>query len=151
MGEFFGSIYCWLEEFFGLELADYLWGLLAPMQQGNMYIGIGLTMLGVSLLIAVTYYYIIDHPKLNHWWVWLLVLILNAVINFIIAWQWVLKDYYDGMMVSECAETGELIPLNITESDILAFATTNMFDAVIAFFIFSFIIKWWSRNTNAPF
>lgn len=26
MGEFFGSIYCWFEEFFGLDLANYLWG-----------------------------------------------------------------------------------------------------------------------------
>ena len=26
MGEFFGSIYCWFEDVFGLELANYLWG-----------------------------------------------------------------------------------------------------------------------------
>lgn len=24
MGEFFGSIYCWFEDFFGLELAEYM-------------------------------------------------------------------------------------------------------------------------------
>ena len=32
MGEFFGSIYCWFEEFFGLDLANYLWGESAPQQ-----------------------------------------------------------------------------------------------------------------------
>lgn len=42
MGEFFGSIYCWLEDFFGIELAEYLWGESAPEQLSNMYIGIGL-------------------------------------------------------------------------------------------------------------
>ena len=30
MGEFFGSIYCWFEEFFGLDLANYLWGESSP-------------------------------------------------------------------------------------------------------------------------
>ena len=36
MGEFFGSVYCWFEDVFGLELANYLWGNLSPDQQTNM-------------------------------------------------------------------------------------------------------------------
>ena len=59
MGELFGSIYCWLEDFFGLELADYLWGQSSPEQQSNMYIGIGLSMLCVSFLMVVIYYYLL--------------------------------------------------------------------------------------------
>lgn len=30
MGEFFGSIYCWFEDFFGLELSEYMWGSSSP-------------------------------------------------------------------------------------------------------------------------
>lgn len=152
MGEFFGSIYCWLDQFFGLELADYLWGLTSPYQQGNMFIGIGLSMLGITLLMAVVYYYAIDHPRLNSWWGWGIFLAVNAIINFIVGWHWVLKDYYAGKMVGLNPITGKLEALLISQSDIAAFGVTNMLDAIIAFFIFSCIIKWWSTNcSHAPF
>ncbi len=124
MGELFGSIYCWLEEFFGLELANYLWGGLSPLQAGNMFIGIGLSMLIISMLFVVIYYYILNHPRLNNWWGWTIFLIANAIINFIVGWQWVLKDYYEDKMVKKSAVTGKLVDLNITESDILAFGVT---------------------------
>ena len=152
VGEFFGSIYCWLEDFFGLELADYLWGESAMEQTGNMYIGIGLTMLFVSLAMVVLYYYVIDHPKLSNWWGWLCFGAVNAVINFVIGWQWVLKDYYAGKMVAEDTATGQVVDLRIDPSDILSFGVVNMIDSILAFVIISYIIKWWSTNSShAPF
>lgn len=152
MGEFFGSIYCWLDQFFGLELADYLWGLTSPYQQGNMFIGIGLSMVGITLLMAVVYYYVLDHPRLSNWWGWGIFLGVNAIINFVVGWQWVLKDYYDGIMVGPNPITGKMEDLAISESDIAAFGVTNMLDAIIAFFIVSCVIKWWSTNcSHAPF
>ena len=40
MGEFFGSMYCFpFEDFFGLELAQYLWGLSAKDVTTNQFIG----------------------------------------------------------------------------------------------------------------
>ena len=152
MGEFFGSIYCWLEDFFGLELANYLWGESTSLQDSNMFIGIGLTMLLTSLVVAVCYYYALDHPRLNNWWGWLIFLGANAIINFVVGWQWVLKDYYAGKMVVESKTTGKMEDLPIDPSDILAFGVTNMIDAIIAFIIISYIIKWWSTNcSRAPF
>ena len=71
MGEFFGSIYCWFEDVFGLELANYLWGNVSPDQQANMYVPIGFTMLGATLVVCLLYYYIIDHPRMAKWWGWL--------------------------------------------------------------------------------
>ena len=54
MGEFFGSLYCSLfEDFFGLPLADYLWGTSGSTQVSNMFIGIGLSMIGISLCYSV--------------------------------------------------------------------------------------------------
>lgn len=152
MGEFFGSIYCWLEDFFGLALANYLWGEASPEQQSNMFIGIGLSMLCFSFLMVVIYYYVINHPRLNNWWGWLIFAGVNAAINFVVGWQWVLKDYYDGLMVFRSATTGKMEDLNINESDILAFGVTNMINAILAFLVFSYIIKWWSSNcSRAPF
>ncbi len=152
MGEFFGNIYCWLEDFFGLELANYLWGQTALEQLSNMYIGIGLTMLLISLAIVVCFYYVINHPRFNNWWGWLIFLGINAVVNFFVGWQWVLKDYYDGKMVALEKTTGKVVDLSIFPSDILAFGVTNMIDSIIAFVVISYIIKWWSTNcSRAPF
>ena len=153
MGEFFGSMYSFLfEEFFGIELANYLWGIASPKQLTNMFIGIGLSMLCISLVVAVLYYYIINHPRLSNWWGWSIFLGVNAAVNFVVGWQWVLKDYYDGLMVKVSATTGKEVDLMINESDILAFGVTNMILAIAWFFIFSLIIKWWSSNAcNAPF
>lgn len=152
MGEFFGSIYCWLEDFFGLPLADYLWGTSSPEQMSNMFIGIGLSMLSVSLFVCVCYYYIVNHPRLNNWWGWLIFAVINAAINFVVGWQWVLKDYYNGLMVKIDPATGKAVDLSIYQSDIWAFGVTNMINALIAFLVFSYIIKWWSTNcSRAPF
>ncbi len=152
MGDFFGSIYCIFEDFFGLELADYLWGQASPDSTANSFIGIGLWMLGISLAVTLIYYYGVNHPKLNNWWGWGIFLIVNAVINFFVGWQIVLRDYYDGLMVKIDPSTNTKVPLNIGESEILCFGVSNMLLSIVAFIIFSFIVKWWSSNcSRAPF
>lgn len=152
MGEFFGSIYCWFEDFFGLELAEYLWGNSSPLSDTNSFIGIGLSMFIISLVMVLIYYYVVNHPRLNHWWGWGIFLVTNAVINFIVGWQWVLKDYYDGKMVTIDPATNLQTPLNIGESEILYFGVSNMLLSVMIYIIFSFIFKWWSSNcSRAPF
>ncbi len=152
MGTFFGSLYCWFEDFIGLELADYLWGLSSPESQINSFIGIGWTMLGISLAFVLVYYYVLDHPKLSNWWGWGIFLVANAITNFVVGWQWVLKDYYQGKMITIDPATNLKIDLNIGESEILCFGASNMFLSILAFFIFSLIFKWWSNNSShAPF
>ena len=152
MGEFFGSIYCWFEEFFGIELANYLWGESSLLSQTNSFIGIGWSMFGISFAMVLIYYYVINHPQLNHWWGWIIFLVINGIINFIVGWQWVLKDYYDGKMITIDPATNLQMPLYIGESEIIYFGVSNMFISVIAFIVFSFILKWWSTNcSRAPF
>lgn len=152
MDQIFGSIYCWLEDFFGLPLADYLWGISSPKQESVMFIGIGMTMLFISFLMVVLYYYVLNHPRLNNWWGWSIFLVVNSLLNFVVGWQWVLKDFYDGFMVKLDPATGKEIDLPIYESDLLAFGVANMINSIIAFILFSYIIKWWSTNcSRAPF
>lgn len=152
MGEFFGSIYCLFEDFFGLDLAEYLWGTSSPLSATNSFIGIGFTMLGTTLAVVLLYYYAVNHPRLNNIWGWLMFLGINAGLNFVVGWQWVLKDLYDGKMVTIDPSTNLQVPLNIGESEILCFGVSNMFLSVIAFIIFSFMCKWWSTNcSRAPF
>ena len=135
MGEFFGSIYCWFEEFFGIELANYLWGESSLLSQTNSFIGIGWSMFGISFAMVLIYYYVINHPQLNHWWGWIIFLVINGIINFIVGWQWVLKDYYDGKMITIDPATNLQMPLNIGESEIIYFGVSNMFISVIAFIV----------------
>lgn len=152
MGGFFGSIYCWFEDFFGLELANYLWGQSSPLSETNSFIGIGFSLLGVSLAILLLFYYAINHPKLNNWWGWCIFWVVNALVNFIVGWQWVLTDYYEGKMVTIDPATNLQTALNIGESEILCFGVSNMILSLIVFFIFSISFKWWSSNcSHAPF
>ncbi len=152
MGDFFGSLYCIFEDFFGLELADYLWGQTSPDSTTNSFIGIGLCMFGISLAVTLIYYYAVNHPKLNNWWGWGIFLVINTVINFIVGWQIVLRDYYDGLMVKIDPSTNTRVPLNIGESEILCFGVSNMLLSIAAFIIFSFIVQRWSSNcSHAPF
>lgn len=152
MGDFFGSIYCIFEDFFGLELAEYMWGLASPLSQTNSFIGVGLSMFGISLAMVVLYYYVVNHPRLNNWWGWLIFLAVNAVINFIVGWQWVLMDYYDDKMKAIDPATNLDVPLNIGKTELLCFGVSNMLLSIAAFIVFSFIVKWWSTNcSRAPF
>jgi hypothetical protein len=102
--------------------------------------------------MVLIYYYVLNHPRLNQWWGWGIFLVVNAVINFIVGWQWVLADYYDGKMITIDPATNLQTPLNIGESEILCFGVSNMFLSILAFIILSFCFKWWSSNcSRAPF
>lgn len=152
MGEFFGSIYCCFEDFFGLDLAEYMWGISSPLSDKNLFIGIGIWTIVISLFVVVLYYYIIDHPRLNKWWCWSLFLGSNACFNFIVGWQYVLADFYEGKMVMLNPATGLQSALNIGESDIVCFGVANLIISVIVFFVVSMMFKWWSRHcSHSPF
>ena len=152
MGNFFGNLYCPLfEDFFGLELANYMWGISSPEQETNMFIGIGLGMLGISLFFTVLYYYVVNHPRLCNWWGWGIFLITNMIVNFIVGWQWVLTDLYAGKMFFKNPDNQQ-VPLDIYESNCICFGVSNMLLSMVAFFIISCIIKRWSTNVaSAPF
>ena len=146
MGQFFGGFYCWLfEDFFGLDLANYLWGQATEQQQTNMFVAIGLTMFGISLAIMLIYYYVINHPKLCSLWGWLLFLGINMIINFFVGWQWVLSHLYEGKMVYEDAQH-QSIPLPIDEWNCIAFGITNALLSIIVFTAFTYMFKWKSTN-----
>ena len=99
MGNFFGSLYCIFEEFFGLDLADYMWGQTADDQTSNLFIGIGYWLLGISILIAIVFYYLINKPRFGNIWAWLIVCATNAVVNFLMGYYWTVSDLYAGLMV----------------------------------------------------
>lgn len=132
--EFFNQIYLPIgEKIFGVNLGDYLYettGVLMP---------IGLIMLGLSLIMAVMYYYVINKPKLSLWWGWGIFLIVNAILNFIIGWQWILQDVYSG----DC---------NVSGVECGMFGFYNALLSIVVFFVWSLFVKWGSKNcSHSPF
>jgi len=145
IGEFFGSFYCILEDLFGLDLANYMWGQATMEQNTNLFIPMGLTMFGISLVIMLVYYYVINHPRLCNLWGWLLFLGINFVINFFVGWQWILSHLYAGKMVVLNAQKQE-VPLPIDEWNCLCFGLASSLLSIFVFILFTYIFKWWSSN-----
>lgn len=146
MNEFFGSIYCIFEDFFGLDLADYLWGNF-EQQTSNMFVTIGIVCTIVSAIIFVTYYYILNHPRLARRWVWLIVLGINAIINFGIVMTWLMNDKHANKMINN-----DLKSLPITTLNFVEFGISNAIISMGIFMIFVILFKCWSKNCwHIPF
>lgn len=151
MGEFFGSLYCVFEDFFGGDLADYMWGQLATEQTENLFIGIGWCLLGITLAVAIVFYYAINKPSFGNIWAWLVTCIINGLINFGVGYYWVVSDLYANKMVENDPLTGQEVPLPIDQGDCLCFGAANAILSIVLFFIISMLIKNWSNAKNAPF
>lgn len=146
MGDFIGSIYCWFEDFFGTDLANYMWGQLNPDHTHNQYIGIGWITLLVSLLVALAYYRFIDSPRWNHWWGWLIYGAGNALVALLLGWQWTHSDFVAGNMSYKLNEAGQKIGTDISEVNCLNFGISNLFISILFFCLLSAAFMWISNN-----
>ena len=151
-----GTIYCWFESLFGQDLAEHLWGWDMSTQdytKGNHFNSIGSVLVLVTLFMVVLFYYIINHPRFNHWWSWILVLIINSGMNFLYGWKLTLSDLSnnlisDDLMYIRDVTTNAIVTQKITESNCVNFGIANATLAAILFLIFSFMLRWWSRNCS---
>jgi hypothetical protein len=159
MDELLGNIYTWFDLLFGQYLGEYLWGYNCGSQaytNENLFNSIGLTTLFVSLLFVLIYYYLINHPRFNKWGHWSIVLILSGIINFFIAYRWILGDFLKGA-IDDCLmykrdEEGSMVSQLIFESDCRMFGISNFIVSALFFILLSFIFKWWSHNCkHSPF
>jgi len=135
MNDFFAFFY---------ETLGYIKGFSEELYNSGVYVTIGFLMLIISAVGMVAYYYLINHPKFNRWWHWLLVVIVLAAINFGIAWA-----MSDGVIWSNNKQT---IPDNYYVSYFVTFAFINALWSTLFSFAFSMIIKWKSSNCKySPF
>jgi len=153
---FFETIYCWFVSLFGGDLADYLSGYICPSEESeggyvasNQFVMYGFIALGITLGIVLLYYYAFNHPRFNSWWSWLLVLLFAALTNLFIGAGITLGDLSAGDMGDCLINSGKG---GIHNSDCWMFGVANFFVSAIFFTIFSFGLKWWSRNcSRSPF
>ena len=99
MGEFFKVIYCWFQNLFGRDLADYLSGIATPLQVDNKFLFIAIVMLAISSAICVAFYYVINKPRFNNVWAWLLTCGLTFTVNFFVGYGYVVSDYRECKMM----------------------------------------------------
>lgn len=146
-----GNIYCWFETFFGLYLADHLWGYDGTdFTKPNLYNSIGLVTVVISFFVMLFYYYILDHTRFNKWWSWIIMLLTNGLIGLFVGYAWTVTDYLNGNIADTLMysrnEEGEIIANLITKSNCWGFGIANFFVATLFFILLSFCLKWWSRN-----
>ena len=159
MDNILGNIYCLFQSLFGSELRDHLWGYVCSdggFGNPNSFNLIGSIMIAVSLIMAIIYYYIIDSPRFCKRWHWLIMLLINGIINFGVAAYWTITDMENGV-VQDCLmflrdTQGDIINILITKMHCYGFALANAIISVFIFFFCSMLIKWGSNSAKySPF
>jgi uncharacterized BrkB/YihY/UPF0761 family membrane protein len=137
----FETIYRCFNGLYSSNLAEHLSGwdeATGDYVKTNLFSQIGIFTLAINVLFCVLYYYIINHPRWNRAWVWSLVLlavsVLSLLIGFIVPFHDVLKENI----------SSDLMPIDW--KNCIGFGFANFIVSALIFVMFSFIIKWWSRN-----
>jgi hypothetical protein len=110
-----------------------------PLYRSEIFPDVGgVSLLLITVLMVLFYYYGLNHvmrtARFSHWYHWLGVLILNAVVAFSFA------IYY--------CRANEVTP----DSYVYWFAFANAFYSALFFFLFSLLFKWRSYNAaRTPF
>lgn len=163
MNELLGNIYCLLENWFGQDLAEYLWGYNCKTEvyDGlNLFNSIGVNTILISLLFVIAYYYIpiyfFNHPRTNRWWNWLIILVVSGLVNFFYASITIKNHFLDGR-IGDCLmytrdEAGEIVSQLIYKSDCWMFGLVNFIISILVFIIGTLLFKHWSTNCKySPF
>ena len=153
---FFETIYRWFASLFGGDMADFLSGYECPSEgseggylASNQFLMYGFIALGIALAVVLIYYYIINHPRFNRWWSWLLMLVVVGSSNLLIGALMTLEDLAAGN-IGECLINGG--NGGISDSNCWMFGLANFFVSAVFFVILSISLKWWSRSCKySPF
>lgn len=105
------------------------------MFQNGLFGSIGLWLILISVALAVFFYYLINRPGFSRWGHWLIILLIDFLINFIIG---------IALPMDQLSAKG----FQFSYMDIVPFAFFNALYAAICFVIVSFIIRWWSTHAK---
>jgi len=147
MSNFFAMIYELFLGLYGQNLGYYLFGFDCDYNVVNQsgYAFVGYWLIGITIAIAVLFYYVINSPKFHRWYHWLIVLGINAIVNFLVAYNFTLGDLNAGK-IPECFVT------DIDSTICMGFGLANVIVASLFFIVISYTIRWWSTNASTtPF
>ena len=148
----FEVIYRWFLGLFGENMADFLAGFDCSAEDyvlTNQFLMYGFMAMGVALAMVFIYYYVINHPRFNKLWHWLVMLGVVGLVNLFIGAGMTLGDLNAGN-IGDCLMNGE--NGGIYDSDCWMFGLANFFVSAMFFIVFSIGLKWWSTNCKrTPF
>lgn len=128
-----------------------LWGLTNlgnfsnDMFNNGFYLPIFIIMVATVVFVNIVFYYIVNHPRINRGYHWLLFNLGIGVVNFVVAW---VVSY--NKMYNFYAMQGMQSPYDWTNYLILSLIA--LLWSFVFYFLFSFIMKWGSRNCkHTPF
>jgi len=143
---FFETIYCWFQGLFGVDLADYLAGFDC---ETSTFIGIyrfntiGFGTLIIVAALAAVYYYVINSPRFNQWYHWLIWGCFTGFVNLLFGGLYTSYFYNEGL-IPNC--------LNVEIIDCWMFGVANFIVSFAIYFVISLLIKWKSTNCRCtPF
>lgn len=160
MLSFFSTIYCWFDKLFGVNVAEHLKGWSDANGGGftntNHFPTIGSITLCISLVVFLLFYYIINHPRFNKWWSWLIMMLLQAFMSLFFGYWYLRDELINGKIADSLMyvrdDEGEIIQTIIDNSSCWQFGFANMIISIIIFIILTISLKWWSTNCkNCPF
>lgn len=128
MNDFFAPLY----EGWGLF---YLNTFSDDLYNNQLYLPVGWTLLLSSLASTAIFYYVINHPRFNRWYHWLLFTGLIAVVNFLVAY------------FTSYNEINLLYEENPYNTQYYTFGLVNFLYTFIFSALFSFGLRWWSINS----
>jgi len=154
MNEIFATIYELLMGLYGQSLGYFLYGFDCNFEVVNQsgYAYNGLIMIGITMFFAIAFYYIINSAAFSRWYHWLIMLFINAGVNFYIAYNYV-SIAIDQNSIPECflrdPQTNASL---ITHDSYIGLGVANLIVSIVFFILISFSIRWWSKNASTtPF
>ena len=135
------KVYRLLSSLYGDELHDFLLGVNG-MNDVNLFNVMFVVLLIISALLAPGFYYKLwDRATWSSTGKWIIILLVNAVIVFLINVVWL--HFLGDMMVDE---DGEELFIGLT--NIVGFGFASAIIATVLFFIAS--LGWKTQSTNCP-
>ena len=134
---------------YGQDLFYHLKGWDNGMQDfvaaNNQFPTIWLVTFFSALLVFVVYYYILNHPRLNKVWHWLIAMVVLAICIFIWSRSLVISDI-TGVSLHPIDPA-----LNVSADNALMFGVYNAVLSAIFFLFFSIVGRFGSKNCkNSP-
>jgi len=135
MEEFFNTIYYYTNNFYGVELDNYLYATVPG------YLHNGIAMLFFSIITCAALYYWKAPVRRQLLW-WFSFVGINAALTFIFGLWYTMTPLINNEI--EAAEEWSYL-------DCIAFSFTSILWSIVFFVAISLLIKWWSPAKYVPF
>lgn len=140
--EFFDFFYR-LKNFYGVELYEHLKGwddaLMDYNPDYNQFPSICISTVAICAIVFVLFYYVINSPRFNRWWSWLIALAVVGISAYVWGFQVVNVDVLSQSIApSLISKIGSL--------NAVMFGMYNSMFSILVFFVLSLLLRHWSKN-----